>query len=211
MTFRVEIAGSIAVGKTTLCEGLRKAGFEIIPERLEENHYLGRAYNDRAARGFDVMMSFVVSKAAAISTYGGKAKCIVTDYAMVAEYAYNDMHLKTVSPTAHKLCQQTIDLKRQQIGEPDVLIYLECPVAEQMKRIKSRGRDFEQGITTAYLKRLNESVRGYVEDKAQASTRIIRIDTSKQDLRNTQTIAGIAGIIDEVCRGTRRRQTKPSP
>jgi deoxyadenosine/deoxycytidine kinase len=210
MTFRVEIAGSIAVGKSTLCEGLRAAGFEVLTERLEENNFLTRSYNDQAARGFDVMMAFVLSKAAAISTYEGNARCIVTDYALISEYAYNDQHLKGVSKTGHKLCQQTIDLKREQLGEPHILIVLECPVAEQLKRIKERGRDFEQGITASYLRKLNESVKQYVERETNPNTRVIRIDTSKQDLRNPQTIAGIAGIIDEVCR-KKRQPRSPAP
>jgi len=212
MTFRVEIAGSIAVGKSTLCDGLRKAGFEVISERLEENHFLSRTYNDKAARGFDVMMSFVLSKAGAISSYQGKSKCVVTDYAMISEYAYNDIHLKDVDKTAHKLCQQTIDLKRGQIGEPKVLIYLTCPVNEQLRRIRERGRDFEQGMSPTKLKKLNESVQHYVDTQVSPGTRVIRIDTSEKDLRNPQTIAGIASIIDEACRaGTRRRGPKPAP
>lgn len=211
MTFRVEIAGSIAVGKSTLCEGLRKAGFEIIEERLDENHFLKRAYNDKAARGFDVMMSFVLSKAGAISSYQGKAKCIVTDYALVSEYAYNDLHLKDIDETSHKLCQQTIDLKRAQVGEPRVLIYLTCPVDEQLRRIRERGRDFEQGMTINHLTQLNDSVQHYVDTQISPGTRVIRIDTTEKDLRNPQTIAGIAGIIDDACRAGRRRGPKPAP
>lgn len=214
MTFRVEIAGSIAVGKSTLCEGLRKAGFDIIEERLDENHFLHRTYNDKAARGFDVMMAFVLSKAGAIASYQGNAKCVVTDYALISEYAYNDLHLKDVDKTSHKLCQQAIDLKRGQIGEPKVLIYLTCPVAEQMRRIRARGRDFEQAMTPAKLKRLNDSVQYYVDTQVSPQTRVIRIDTSEKDLRNPQTIAGIASIIDEACRAAgnnRRRGPKPAP
>lgn len=214
MTFRVEIAGSIAVGKSTLCEGLRAAGFEIIEERLEENHFLNRTYNDKAARGFDVMMSFVLSKAGAIASYQGKAKCVVADYAMISEYAYNDIHLLDLDKVSHKLCQQAIDLKRGQIGEPKILIVLTCPVAEQMRRIQERGRDFEKSLTPAKVRKLNDLVQHYVDTQTSPQTRIIRIDTVEKDLRNPQTIAGIASIIDEACRAAgqqRRRGPKPAP
>jgi hypothetical protein len=67
-------------------------------------------------------------------------------------------------------------------------------------------------MTVARLKKLNDAVQHYVDTQVSPTTRVIRIDTSEKDLRNPQTIAGIASIIDEACRAApRRRGPKPAP
>lgn len=199
MTYRIEIAASIAAGKSTLCDGLRRHGFEIIPERLEENPFLTRAYDNPAARGIDVMAAFILSKASALATYKGPAPVIVADYALIAEYAYNDQHLKSVSPAGHRLCRQLIDLKRQQVGEPDILIVIDCPAERQLERIKARGRDFEQGLDRAYLQKLNDSLRYYIDEETVSGTRIMRIDSDRYDLRDPAVVAAIALEIRRLC------------
>lgn len=94
-------------------------------------------------------MSFLISKASALETYNGNSP--VVDYAMVAEFAYNDVHLKNVDQAAHNLMEQAIDLRSRQLGDPHVLIHLHCPVDHQLANIKKRGREFEQGHSAAYL------------------------------------------------------------
>ena len=43
----------------------------------------------------------------------------------------------------------------QALRPPDLMIYLRCPVRTLRQRIRLRGRQMEQDIPSAYLKRLN--------------------------------------------------------
>lgn len=169
MTFRIEIAGGIASGKSTLCAALKQRGVLIIPENLDENPFLKRAYKNPSSRGFDVQMAFLLSKASAIETLSATVPLAVCDYAMVTEYAYTDMHLQKADKIAWDLCRQAIDLKRAQIGDPDILLHLDCTEAVQLQRIRTRGRDFEQGMKAEYLEDLNHKIRQAVTEKPGAS------------------------------------------
>ena len=42
------------------------------------------------------------------------------------------------------------------LPKPDLLIYLKCSVKSIRKRIKQRGRAYEQGIEATYLRKLND-------------------------------------------------------
>lgn len=41
--------------------------------------------------------------------------------------------------------------------KPDLVVYLQAPVATLLERIKKRGRNFERFIETNYLEQLNEA------------------------------------------------------
>jgi deoxyadenosine/deoxycytidine kinase len=189
MTFRIEIAGGIAAGKSTLCKSLEQRGFAIIRENIAENFCLRREYANKASRGYDVQMLFFVSKASAIETHKSAAPIVVCDYALVTEYAYTNVHLKAVSPEGAAICRDAIDLRRKQIGAPDVLIYLDCPVDEQMRRIQTRhlkegGREFELTHSREYLQGLNDEIRQAVEtanDKNELG-HVIDVDVSQVDV-----------------------------
>lgn len=206
MTFRIEIAGGIAAGKSTLCAGLQSRGVEVIPEKLEENPYLRRTYNNAAARGFDVQMAFLLSKASAIETYDGASPVIACDYALVVEYAYTKMHLESRDPVAARLCREAVDLRRAQIGKPDMLIYLDVTPDEQLRRTKSRGRDFEQGLDESYLRTLNDEIRTSVETahKQGEFARFITIDTNR-------TNVGDPAFMDDLVNTIRREAGLSSP
>lgn len=195
MVFRIEIAAGIAVGKTTLCDALRTRGHTIISEKLDENPFLNRAYADRGSRGFDVGMSFLMSKASGIETYSGPAPVVIVDYSMIAEYAYNDVHLKHVNADAHAIVEQAIDFRREQTGDPDILIHLHCPVDHQLVNIRKRGRDFEQGHTAAYLLSINNGIAEWSHAKVGAACKTLHFDTQVTDVSSPAFIDTLMNII----------------
>ena len=209
MTFRVEIAGGIAVGKTTLCNALKARGFSIISEDLAENHYLNRVYHNRGSRGFDIGMAFLLSKASAIETYAGHSPIAVVDYALIAEHAYNDVHLQNDDLVAHNIVRQAIDLRCQQIGEPNILIHLHCPVERQLANIKKRGRDFEQGHNAAYLQAINDGITEAIKVSINGNCKIISINTQDIDVGKPKFIAGLVRTILQAA--VQRSAAAPSP
>ncbi|MDB5491764.1 MAG: hypothetical protein JWO78_1613 [Micavibrio sp.] len=195
MTFRVEIAGGIATGKSTLCHALAARGHTAISEKLDENPFLGRAYPDKGSRGFDVGMSFLMSKASGIETSDSAAPVIFVDYAMVAEYAYNDVHLKGVNAKAHSIVEQAIHFRREQIGDPDMLITLFCPVAHQIENIRKRGRDFEQGHSAAYLLSINNGIAEWSHAKIGPACRKLHFNTQEIDVSSPAFIGTLMNAI----------------
>src|SRR5687768_14741392 len=144
---RIELAGSIAAGKTTLCNSLKKQGWNVVSENLAENPYKDKNYPEGSLRGYYVQMAFLLSKASEIERQAGAGKT-VCDYAMVTEQAYTRMHLGR-DP---EMCSQVMDniaLLQRRLGPPDLVIYLKCSPEAQFRRIQERmkaegGRDFEK-------------------------------------------------------------------
>jgi deoxyadenosine/deoxycytidine kinase len=209
MVYRIEIAGGIAVGKSSLCAALRQAGYEIISENLAETPFLGRDYADKGARGFDLGMSFLLSKASGIETYNGPAEAVIVDYALIAEYAYNDVHLREADARAHALVQQAIDFRRAKLGEPDLLIHLHSPVAHQMANIKKRGRDFEQGHSAAYVQSINDRIGHWIAGRLAASCPVLSVDTQKTDVAAPAFVAQLTQAI-EAGKAAKRQAQKPA-
>ena len=168
-------------------------------------------YNNKAARGVDVGMSFLISKASAIETYNGNSPIAIVDYAMVAEFAYNDVHLRNVDYAAHNLMQQAIDLRSQQLGDPHVLIHLHCPVEHQLANIQKRGRDFEQGHSADYLESINTGIAQWINDRIGPDCQKLSFDTSKVDVGSLKFVNKLADTILKATIGRTAPIQNPSP
>jgi deoxyadenosine/deoxycytidine kinase len=65
------------------------------------------------------------------------------------------------------------------LPQPDLIVYLDASNAELLKRIKNRGRPYEETIDDAYLDALRVA---YDQDLAASGLRVVRYDTSTLDL-----------------------------
>ena len=63
----------------------------------------------------------------------------------------------TLNPTEYDLYLQVYEHMMTEAPKPDLVVYLQAPVATLLERIKKRGRNFERFIETNYLEQLNEA------------------------------------------------------
>jgi len=173
---RFEIAGALASGKTTLAHRLGDRGFHVVYEDLSTNPYLELRKVDPRKYELLCQQTFASDKingiAAAVAAGHDR---IVSDYSLVVERAYLTYYLKD-KPEWIASIEGLLDDSSGLIGTADAIIHLRCPAEVQLERIRSRGRDFEQGHDIAFLNTINALVEERVEQARGAGITVIGID-----------------------------------
>ena len=165
----VAVEGCIASGKTTLAKALaRRFGISAILEDYHDVPSLESFYKDPESHAFETEIQFTQSHfnllAAALENRQGTP--FVTDFSLKRDLVFARVTLE------HQQEKQ-LEYKRfwqelaAQLPEPDWVIFLEAPVDELMRRIKARGRSFEQGISEDYLRRLVSGLREVYQDSRE--------------------------------------------
>jgi deoxyadenosine/deoxycytidine kinase len=65
---------------------------------------------------------------------------------------------------------------RDELRAPDLMLYLRCPLETLRKRIKARGRAYEQAIPTSYLRSLESLYERWFEGYDRSSKLVIETD-----------------------------------
>ncbi|WP_435641812.1 deoxynucleoside kinase [Micavibrio aeruginosavorus] len=180
MAFRVEIAGSLATGKTTLCQTLERQFTRVVYEELSGNPYLDKVRHDPDKYALPCQQWFVDNKVNAIrqAINDNPDGRIISDFSLLLDRVYVSHYLAHRPDWVAALYQQLEEGVRD-IGQPDVILYLTCPPDEIVNRIKKRGRDFEQHLTAEFARAINAGVQTEISNiPAHTGPRIIEIDTT---------------------------------
>lgn len=182
MAKRIEVSGILASGKSTLCEAFAQHGFPIAREDVSKNPYFLKAQQD-PARYEPLLQKFILKQRfeeVAKAKQSDSALPFVVDYCLAVDKAYADFYLSETAPKEMARTHRAINKMYKTYGDPDLVIHLRCDTDELLRRIKQRGRDFEQGHTTEFLDSLGNCMEGYLETlRASRRTHIIEIDTTK--------------------------------
>lgn len=179
MVFRVEIAGSLATGKTTLCKQLQDQFSVVVPEELDGNPYLDKVKEDPERYALPCQEWFVDNKVNALrrAVENNPNASIISDFSLLADKAYVEHYLHD-KPEWRKQLFARLDRGIATIGQPDVLVYLTCPPDEIITRIKSRGRGFEQSLTADFAAAINTLVQKHIDSVPASGPWIVEIDTT---------------------------------
>lgn len=174
-SFRIEICGGIAAGKTTLSLLLKSLGLHIINENFASNPFLHKFYINPTYFSFETELTFLLQHYHDIKIAKKNKNYIVCDYSFYLDLAYSDITLNT---NAQKIIfSKVMEEVFRQISPPDFVIYLECPTGVLLNRIQKRGRDFEKTITIEYLSVLSEAIEKRMRE--YKSNSIISLDSNK--------------------------------
>jgi deoxyadenosine/deoxycytidine kinase len=155
----IAIAGNISAGKSTLTKILAEK-FQAKPifEPVSENPYLADFYKDMKRWAFHSQMfflgqrlkdQFLLSKESGIFI---QDRTIYEDAEIFAKNLFEGGFIESRDWDVYRGFYQTIsDL----LPAPDLIIYLKNSLPTLKRRIKMRGREFEQKIDTEYLLDLN--------------------------------------------------------
>ena len=86
---------------------------------------------------------------------------------------------KTLQPDEFQLFSKLFHLMVSQLPSPELMVYLYLDIQHLMLNIRKRGRQYEQRITTDYLRTIQESYFEFM--KQQKNLRILIIDTNRLD------------------------------
>jgi deoxyadenosine/deoxycytidine kinase len=151
----VIVAGNIGAGKTSLAERLsERMGWHCAFESVSDNPYLADFYGDMRAWAFHLQIFFLGHRATQYLKLTNDPQSVIFDRTIYEDeciFARALYHMGNVEERDYLSYRRVFDLITSQLPPPDLLIYLKAPVPVLMKRIQSRARSIETGITDEYL------------------------------------------------------------
>ena len=150
--------GPIGVGKTTLAAKLADHyNAEILHELVEENPFLSRFYLDREKFAFSTQMFFLMSRYQQLKKSNQMnlfQSCVVADYMLDKDYIFAELNL---NKDEFNLYNEVYRLLQGQLAKPDLVIFLSAETETLVRRIRKRGRSFENAISEKYIEEVNEA------------------------------------------------------
>lgn len=170
----------MGVGKSTLVEFLsRTYGISPYYEANEDNPYLPDFYNDMGRWAFHSQLYFLSTKFRIHQELDRMPGLVVLDRTIFedAEIFATALHeMKNIDrrdwETYRAFYQSILDA----IQPPDLMIYLRCSMPTLRKRIKLRGREMEQDVPLAYLKRLDRLYERWIESYDMSEVLVLETD-----------------------------------
>jgi len=149
------VAGNIGVGKTSLAERLsERLGWRCAFESVTDNPYLADFYTDMHQWSFHLQVFFLGHRAQQYLEMANDPQSVVLDRTIYEDaYIFSRAlhHMGNLNERDYLSYQRVFSLVTSQLPSPDLLIYLKAPIPVLMKRIQSRARAIETGITDEYL------------------------------------------------------------
>ena len=182
----IAIAGNIGTGKSSLVEFLtRTYGIQPFYEPNDENPYLPDFYKDMNRWAFHSQLYFLSNKFRMHQQLEQVAGVVVLDRtiyedAEIFATALHDMRNFTGRDwdTYWNFYQIILDA----IRPPDLMIYLRCSMRTLRQRIRLRGREMENDIPLAYLKRLERLYENWLG--SYSLSEVLVLETDKLDYIN---------------------------
>ena len=182
----IVIDGVVGVGKSTLmnilAEELNMVKFE---EPVVENPILPKFYENRKRYAFPSQVFFLNSRFAHLKEAGKIEDCIL-DRSIYGDAIFAKMLCKSGDMTSEEFAiyEELLENMIDHIKEPKLMIYLEVSVDEAMRRIKKRGRDFEQKVEREYWESLNQEYKSYFDNYNLSP--ILKINVDNIDFENNK-------------------------
>ncbi len=197
----IVVEGPIGVGKTSLVELIgENFGSRAVLERVTENPFLPRFYQNPKRFAFQAQMFFLLSRyqqQRELSQQDLFSQSIVCDYLFAKDRIFASVNL---DDDELALYQQIYELMDQRIPRPDLVIYLQAPTEVLRQRIKFRGRGYEREISREYIEAINEAYNRFFFSYNE--TPLLIINTAEVDfVRNPEDFQDLVREIQRMKKG----------
>ncbi len=163
----IAIAGNIGVGKSTLTRLLsERLDWEPFYEAVADNPYLADFYQDMTRWAFHSQMFFLSRRLRHhrrlldFPSSVVQDRSVYEDAEIFARALYEQQH---ITPRDYRTYRELYEVLVQFLPPPDLVVYLRASVPTLLRRIASRGRTYEQGISPVYLEQLNVLYQAWME------------------------------------------------
>lgn len=181
----IVVEGPVGVGKTTLATRLAHSfGSDVLLEGVDENPFLERFYQDPRTAALQTQLFFLFQRARQIQALRQTdlfRPVRVADFILEKDRLFAEL---TLDEDEFKLYQQVYEHLTIDAPQPDLVVYLQAPVAVLSRRVAKRGRQYERMITDEYLQRIVESYTRFFHDYAQSP--LLIINAAEIDFANNE-------------------------
>lgn len=188
----IAIAGNIGAGKTTLTDQLAKHyGWDVHFEDTTTNPYLSDFYNDMQRWAFNLQIYFLNSRYQQVLAIRRGKKTVIQDRTIFEDAMIFAPNLHEMGLMEKRDFNNYFDLfetMSEQVGPPDLLIYLRASIPTLVNHIHLRGRDYEGNISLDYLKRLNNRYEKWITSYNKGP--LLIINTDNLDFKNNPAHLG---------------------
>ena len=154
----IVIEGPIGVGKSSLATRLAEDfESELLLEEIEDNPFLEQFYQRPREAALSTQLFFLMHRTKQIQHLRQGnifTHSKISDYLIEKDQLFAQV---TLTPTEYDLYLQVYEHLMIESPKPDLVVYLQAPVATLLERIRKRGRHFERFIEASYLEQLNEA------------------------------------------------------
>lgn len=171
------IEGNIGAGKTTLAKMMaRDLKAKIVLERSADNPFLPRFYEEPSKYAFPLEMSFLADRYQQFMEDTSQFHCfksfMISDYDIFKSLIFAKI---TLPSEEFKLYRKVFDVMYKNVKKPDLYIYLYQNTERLLEHIKNRGKEYEQHITTAYLRKVNKGYLAFIKGHPYQNSMILNL------------------------------------
>ena len=166
------------MGKTSLAMRLAESlNAELVLEEAEQNPFLEQFYRNRRQAALPTQLYFLLQRARQMDQFRHSdmfAGTKVADYLLEKDRLFAELNLNLNELKLYNQLADTLDLNPP---APDLVIYLQAPAQVLMKRVATRGIQYEQSIDQGYLERLGEAYARFFYDFDSAPLLIVNAES----------------------------------
>jgi len=149
------IEGPIGVGKSSLSHRLAETfNLPLLLEKPAENPFLGRFYKSPKRYSLPTQLFFLFQRVQQLADFENCQSGSISDFMIAKDPIFASLNLDDEEAL---LYQQVYESLSVDAPTPDLMIYLQAPVAILQKRIKKRSIKYEQRIDAKYLQNLSDA------------------------------------------------------
>lgn len=173
----IAIEGNIGVGKTSLARlVVKRLGGRLIEERVDDNPFLERFYDDMGAYAFQTQLVFLMNRykqQLALHQQDLFADLTVLDYVFARDRIFAHVNLSDDELALYERIASELEAK---LVKPGLVIYLQASASVLIDRIQTRGKSFERSISGSYLEALNDAFNHYFFNYSDGPLLIVNTD-----------------------------------
>ena len=173
----IAIDGNIGVGKTSLSRLMvHRLGGQLVEERVEDNPFLERFYDDMGGYAFQAQLVFLMNRykqQLALAQTDLFADLVVLDYIFARDRIFANV---TLSDEELVLYERIVSELESKLVKPSLVVYLQASSSVLFDRIQTRGKSYERTISRDYLEALNDAFNHYFFNYSEGPLLVVNTD-----------------------------------